>query len=90
MPLENTLRPRLAVGCRWSGEGESRMLVFPEGALRLQETGRAILECCDGNHTLEQIMQELEAKYSDSDPLTIRQDAIKFLERLRQKRLVDF
>ena len=90
MPLENVSRPRLASGCRWSGEGENRMVVFPEGALRLQGTARAVLERCDGNRTFEQIVQELEASYSASDPVKIRQDAVAFLERLQQKRLVDF
>jgi pyrroloquinoline quinone biosynthesis protein D len=90
MSLENTSRPRLAAGCRWAGEGENRMVVFPEGALRLQDTARAVLERCDGQRTFEQIVQELEATYSASDPVKIRQDAVAFLERLRQKRLVDF
>ena len=90
MALENLSRPRLAAGCRWAGKGENRMVVFPEGALRLQGTARAVLERCDGNRTLEQIVQELEVAYSASDSSKIRQDAIAFLERLQQKRLVDF
>ena len=90
MPLENTSRPRLAAGCRWAGEGENRMVVFPEGALRLQDTARAVLERCDGHRTFEQIVQELEVTYNASDPAKIRQDAVAFLERLQQKRLVDF
>lgn len=88
--LEDSSQPRLAAGCRWAGEGENRTLVFPEGALRLQETARAILERCDGRHTFQQIVQELAGAYNASDPAKIRQDAITFLERLRQKRLVDF
>ncbi len=90
MPLENTSRPRLAAGCRWAGEGENRMVVFPEGAVRLKGTGRAVLERCDGNRTFEQIVKELELAYGASDPAKIRQDATAFLERLQQKRLVDF
>jgi hypothetical protein len=35
-------------------------------------------------------VQELEVAYSASDPAKIRQDAVAFLERLQQKRLVDF
>jgi pyrroloquinoline quinone biosynthesis protein D len=90
MPLENTSRPRLAAGCRWAGEGENRMVVFPEGVLRLKDTARAVLERCDGRRTFEQIVQELEVTYNASDPAKIRQDAVAFLERLQQKRLVDF
>ena len=88
--LEDSSQPRLAAGCRWTGEGENRTLVFPEGALRLQETARAILERCDGQRTFQQIVQELASAYGGADPARIRQDAVAFLERLRQKRLVDF
>ncbi len=90
MPLKDFSRPRLAAGCRWAGDGANRMVVFPEGALRLQDTARAVLERCDGQRTFEQIMQELEATYNASDPIKIRQDAVAFLERLQQKRVVDF
>jgi pyrroloquinoline quinone biosynthesis protein D len=88
--LEDSSQPRLAAGCRWAGEGENRTLVYPEGALRLQETARAILDRCDGQHTFAQIVQELAVAYNASDPSQIRQDAVAFLDRLRQKRLVDF
>ena len=90
MPLEDTSRPHLATGCRWAGEGENWTVVFPEGALRLQGTARAVLERCDGHRTFQQIVQELQAVYNVSDPSKIRQDAVVFLERLQQKRVVDF
>jgi coenzyme PQQ biosynthesis protein PqqD len=88
-PEESSL-PRLATGCRWTGEGEERTLLFPEGALRLQSTGRAILEHCDGQHTLLQIVQELQTTFSESDPGQIRSDVFIFIERLQQKGVVTF
>jgi len=88
--LEDSSQPRLAAGCRWSGEGADRTLVFPEGALRLQETARAILERCDGQRTFRQIVEELTSAYNASDPAKIRHDAKTFLRRLQEKRLVDF
>lgn len=88
--LEDSSQPRLATGCRWTGEGSNRTLVYPEGALRLQETAMAILERCDGQRTFQQIVEELVNAYNASDPGKIRQDASVFLERLRQKRLVNF
>ena len=90
MALENLSRPKLAAGCRWTGENENRMVVFPEGAVRLQGTALAVLERCDGTRTFEEIVQELVTVYNASDSAKIRQDAIAFLERLQQKRLVDF
>jgi pyrroloquinoline quinone biosynthesis protein D len=66
------------------------MLLFPEGAIRLQGTGREILERCDGERTVEQIVQELQGLYSGGDPVTIEEEVGKFLHQLHQKRIVDF
>ena len=46
-PLESS-QPRLAAGCRWGGSEENRVILFPEGAIQLQGTGRQVLERCDG------------------------------------------
>jgi pyrroloquinoline quinone biosynthesis protein D len=89
-PLEDASQPRLAAGCRLSGNGENSTLLFPEGALRLKETARAILERCDGRRTFGQIVQELQALYSRGESAKIRQDVAEFLDRMQQKRIVDF
>jgi pyrroloquinoline quinone biosynthesis protein D len=65
------------------------MLLFPEGAIRLQGTGREILERCDGQRTVEQIVDELKRVYSAGDPARIREEVGKFLQQLQQKRIVD-
>jgi pyrroloquinoline quinone biosynthesis protein D len=87
---EESSQPRLATGVRWTGDGEERTLLFPEGALRLQGTGREIVERCDGQHTLLQIVQELQATFNGSDPEKIRSDVFIFIERLQQKGVVNF
>jgi len=87
---EESSQPRLANGVRWTREGEERTLLFPEGALRLQGTGREILERCDGQHTVLQIVQELQATFGTSDPAKIRTDVFTFMERLQQKGVVSF
>jgi pyrroloquinoline quinone biosynthesis protein D len=86
-PQESSL-PRLASGVRWTGEGEERTLLFPEGALRLQGTGREIVERCDGQHTLMEIVQQLQSAFSSADPEKIRGDVFTFIERLQQKGVV--
>jgi len=91
MVPEATRRPRLAAGCRWTeANGAERMLLFPEGAIRLQGTGREILERCDGQRTVQQIVEELQALYSAGEPAQIQAEVGGFLERLRQKRIVDY
>jgi len=87
---EDTSQPRLAPGCRWGGSEEERVILFPEGAIRLQGTGRRVLECCDGQRTFREIIDELRAGYTTPDPAQIREDVGKFLEQLQQKRIVDY
>ena len=89
-PVDDS-QPRLAAGCRWGGGGdEGKMILFPEGAIRVQGTGRKILERCDGQNAFREIVQELQAHYTASEPAQIRDDVAAFLEQLQQKRIVDF
>ena len=91
MTLEATSRPRLLAGCRWAeASGAERLLLFPEGAIRLQGTGREILERCDGQRTVEQIVEELRQIYGTGDPARIEEDVRIFLGKLHQKRIIDF
>jgi pyrroloquinoline quinone biosynthesis protein D len=91
MKLERTSRPRLSVGCRWAeANGAERLLLYPERAIRLQGTAREILERCDGQRTVEQIVEELRQVYNAGDPGRIEEDVRDFLGQLHQKRIVDF
>jgi pyrroloquinoline quinone biosynthesis protein D len=88
---DESSQPRLTAGCRWAqSSSPDRMLLFPEGALRLKGTGREILECCDGQRTVGQIVEELQARYHASEPSQIKQEVIAFLEQLQRKRIVNF
>jgi pyrroloquinoline quinone biosynthesis protein D len=90
LPLNDSSQPRLAPGCRWGGTEENRVILFPEGAIRLQGTGRQVLERCDGVRTFGEIIAELQAQFNAADPAKIRDDISKFLEQLQQKRIVDY
>ena len=96
---EDSSVPRLAVGCKWAPlenpEAEfdptvEATVLFPEGAIRVQGTGRAILELCDGERTLTQIIAELQKQYILVSPARIREEAEQFLEKLQEKRIVDY
>ena len=89
-PPEDSSQPRLAAGCRWGGTEEDRVILFPEGAIKLQGTGRQVLERCDGERTFGQIIAELQAQFGEADPVKIRTDISQFLEQLRHKRIVDY
>jgi pyrroloquinoline quinone biosynthesis protein D len=89
-PPEDSAQPRLAAGCRWGGTEDARVILFPEGAIKLQGTGREVLEHCDGKRTFGEIIRELQAQFANADPAKIRADISQFLEQLRHKRIVDY
>ena len=85
----STSRPRLARGCRISEQAESTLLM-PEGAMRLNQPGLKILQCCDGQHTFAEIVRVLQGDFAASPPERIAEDTAAFLERLQERRVVDY
>ena len=89
--LAPTGRPKLRPGCRLrEPAGESDLLLIPEGALRLAGPGKKIVERCDGRHTLDDIIRELKAEFPSAEPARIEVEVNTFLDRLLQKRVIDF
>jgi len=88
--LSDTSTPRLAAGCRWGGTEQDRVILYPEGAIKLQGTGRQVLERCDGTRTFGDIIQELQREFGQTDPTKIRADISMFLEQLQRRRIVDY
>jgi pyrroloquinoline quinone biosynthesis protein D len=89
-PPTDASTPRLAAGCRWGGTEPDRVILYPEGAIKLQGTGRRVLERCDGSRTFGEIIQELQKEFGRSDPEKIRADISRFLEQLQNRRIVDY
>jgi pyrroloquinoline quinone biosynthesis protein D len=83
-------QPRLAPGCRWRTQGEQQVVLFPEGVIRVQGTGKDILELCDGQRTVQDIVTTLSERYGKADPVKITEDVNSFLEALQRKRIVDY
>jgi pyrroloquinoline quinone biosynthesis protein D len=65
-------------------------VLFPEGMIRVQGTGKDILELCDGQRTLQEIVATLAGRYGTADPVRITEDVSNFLEALQRKRIVDY
>lgn len=82
--------PKLAAGCRWGGTTEAPVVLFPEGAIKVEGTGRVILELCTGQLSLGEIVQKLERQFIFAPPDKIRADVISFLEQLHAKRIIDY
>lgn len=82
-------RPRLKAKCRvvWDENREEHLLLYPEGALVLNPTGRRILDELDGERSLDEVVDELASLYGE-EPDAIRDDVRGFLARLRERGLL--
>jgi coenzyme PQQ biosynthesis protein PqqD len=84
-------RPRLALGCRLTeSSGPTATLLMPERAMRLNGPALEIVRRCDGTRTLADIAGELQALFPGADAVVIENDAADLLERLHERRGVDF
>ncbi len=84
-------RPRLPpkARLRWDEVEKRYMLVFPEAALMLNETAPEILRLCDGEHTVEGIVDSLTQRFMGIDRKVIEEDVTSFLARLRARGLLE-
>ena len=46
---------------------DRHVLLFPEGAIALNPTAVSVLELCDGKRTIEDIADELSARFGGAD-----------------------
>jgi pyrroloquinoline quinone biosynthesis protein D len=83
-------RPRLAPGCRLGENNNQRVLLMPERALRLNGPSLEIVQRCDGTHTVQQIITELQKLYSQADPKKVETDILGYLQLLNDQRALDF
>jgi pyrroloquinoline quinone biosynthesis protein D len=80
-------RPRLATGARLSYDDvrEEHVLLIPEGAVRLNPTAAEVLELCDGERSLDDIVGALAARYGGAD---VRADVVELVDAMAQKGLL--
>ncbi len=84
-------RPRLAPGCRLGDNNQQqRVLLMPERALRLNGPSLEIVQRCDGQHTVQQIIAELQQIYSKAEPKKVETDILGYLALLHDQRALDF
>jgi pyrroloquinoline quinone biosynthesis protein D len=80
-------RPKLATGVRLHRDKvrEQDVLLFPEGALVLNDTALEVLELCDGERTLDDIAAVLGERYEGAD---VREDVSELLDEIGERGLV--
>ena len=63
---------------------------MPERALRLNGPSLEIVQRCDGNHSVQQIVTELQQLYCKADPKKVESDILGYLQLLQDQRALDF
>jgi pyrroloquinoline quinone biosynthesis protein D len=83
-------KPRLAAGCRLNEQNQQRVLLMPERALRLNGPSLEIVQRCDGTHTVQEIVSDLQRLYSKAEPQKVEKDILGYLALLHDERALDF
>jgi pyrroloquinoline quinone biosynthesis protein D len=80
-------RPRLATGARlrYDDVREEHVLLIPEGVVRLNPSAAEVLELCDGERSLDDIVGALTARYEGSD---LRDDVLELVDAMARRGLV--
>ena len=63
---------------------ERPVLLYPEGAVLLNDTGKAILELVDGRRTVAEIAATLSERYQTD----VTADVTEYLSRLAERELI--
>lgn len=89
-PLSPMERPKLSARARLQMDKVTGrpILLYPEGVLVLNSTGQAIMDLCNGETTLQEIIARLAAKYQ-APPEEISKDVMGYLDRLRSINLLE-
>ena len=80
-------RPRLVTGARlrYDEVREEHVLLIPEGVVRLNPSAAQVLELCDGDRSLDDIVGALSARYEGVD---VRDDVLELVDAMAQRGLV--
>ena len=62
-------RPRLnrLFRLQWEEAQQAYVLLYPEGMVKLNLSAAEILKRCDGDHTITQLIAELEQAFDETD-----------------------
>ena len=83
-------RPALAgkARLRFDRASGGYLLLYPERGLALNPTAASILKLCDGERTVDAIVEELQRDFAERPAPELRQDVLEFLEEMARRGLV--
>lgn len=69
MPTSLPERPRLnrLFRLQWEDAQQAYVLLYPEGMVKLNLSAAEILKRCDGEHTINQLISELQQAFNEKD-----------------------
>jgi pyrroloquinoline quinone biosynthesis protein D len=70
---------------RWEQSQQAHVLLYPEGIIKLNKTGGDILNYCDGQTVVADVIEKLGALYEVADANVISNGVLRFLEVSRGK-----
>lgn len=88
MSLPGSHVPRLASGVRVHRDRvrERDVLLYPEGALVLNDTAAAVLSLVDGQRSIDEIAEQLGERYGGAD---VRSDVAELVQQVADEGLMD-
>jgi pyrroloquinoline quinone biosynthesis protein D len=90
MSIDPNSKPQLAPGVRLGENQGQKVLLMPERALRLNGPSLEIVSRCDGEHTVAQLVTELQKLYAKAAPHKVEQDILGYLQLLATERALNF
>jgi pyrroloquinoline quinone biosynthesis protein D len=83
--LDVGTQPRIGPGFRlqWEPVQNCHVLLYPEGMVKLNQSGGEIMKRCDGQRSVAGIVDELEQAFSTSG---LRADVLAFVEMAGKQR----
>jgi pyrroloquinoline quinone biosynthesis protein D len=84
------LKPRLAqkARLRFDRHSQRHMLVYPDRGMVLNASAAAILELCTGEHSVDQIVEQLQTRAAGATRTSVARDVHAFLESMLERRLI--
>ena len=88
--IEPGAKPALAskARLRYDRASGGYLLLYPERGLALNATAASILRLCNGELTVESIVEQLQRDYTDRPAAELRKDVLEFLEEMARRGLL--
>jgi coenzyme PQQ biosynthesis protein PqqD len=88
--IDRRMRPKLAAKVRLRKDALSgrHLLLYPERGMSLNATGVAIVELCDGEATVSDIVAALVRRYATTPADVVESEVLSFLGALQDRALL--